>query len=139
MLSYQETSEWASPSFIIPKKLNRVRWISDLRALHKVIKQTQYPLPLINDILRKITGCSFFTKLDISMQYYTFELTEQAKEMCRIITPFGKFQYNVIPMGVKQSPDFAQEVMEDVFHDFQDVKVYVDDIGLWLKDDHHAE
>ena len=41
-------------------------------------------------------------------------------------------------MGLKCSPDFAQEVMEGIFSDLDDTDVYIDDVGVFSKnwDDH---
>ncbi len=74
------------------------------------------------------------------MQYYTFELNNKPKDICTIATPFGKFKYNRLPMGLKCSPDYAQEVMEKNFQDIEDAEVCIDNIGSFSHswDDHIA-
>ena len=65
------------------------------------------------------------------MQYYTFELDKDIQDMCTIVTPFGKYKYTRLSMGLKCSIDFMQEVMENFFHSIEDADVYLDDVGAF--------
>jgi Reverse transcriptase (RNA-dependent DNA polymerase) len=122
---------WVAPTFIIPKKGGTVRWVSDFRSLNKVIKRKIYPLTKNGDILARRTGYQFFSKIDVSMQYYTFKLDKESAKLCTIATPFGLYQYRRLPMGVNQSPDIAQEIIEKVLRGINDIKNYLDDIGCF--------
>jgi Reverse transcriptase (RNA-dependent DNA polymerase) len=127
-------SQRLSLSFIIPKKDGRVCWIFDFCKLNKQIWRKAKNLPKIQDILTRRSGYSHFTKLDISMQYYTFELDEASKNVCMICMLFGNYWYNCLPMGMPHAPDILQEIMEDLFCNFNEVDVYIDDVGVFSKD-----
>ncbi len=123
----------ASPRSSFPKD-GGVRWVSDLQDLNKILKRRAYPLANIMDILTPRPGYSFFSKLDISMQYYTFALDKESANLCVINTPFGLFCYNRLPMGVTVAPGFAQQIMVSIFEDLPEVDVYLDDVGIFNND-----
>ncbi len=126
-------SEWAAPSFIIPKKDGSVRFISDFRELNKRIKRKPYPIPKIQDLLLKLEGFKYATSLDLNMGYYHIELSARTKQMCTIVFPFGKFEYQRLPMGLCNSPDIFQEKMSDLMRDLEFVRAYLDDLLVITK------
>jgi hypothetical protein len=65
------------------------------------------------------------------MQYYTFELDDDSKDLTVIITPFGKFHYCQLPMGISNAPNIAQEIMDDLFHDVAQVDCYLNNVGVF--------
>ncbi len=127
-----------TPDFHYPKKDGQVWQITDLHSPNKAIISKQYPLPIITNMLDHISGYKFFTKLDISMQYYIFELDEPSKELCIIVSPFGKYEYECFHMGLKYTPNSAQQVMELVLRNIDDNGVYLNDIcAFFFKLEHH--
>ena len=121
-------SEWGSPTFIIPKKDNTVRVISDFRRLNTKIKRKPYPLPRISDTLQNMDGFTYASALDLNMGYYHIVLSPEAADMCTIVTEFGKFRYKRLPMGVAGSPDIFQAKINELLGDIDGIKAYIDDV-----------
>ena len=126
-------SEWAAPTFIIPKKDGSVRFISDFRELNKRIKRKPFPIPKIQDMLLNLEGFQWATSLDLNMGYYHIELTPASKRLCTIVLPWGKYEYQRLPMGLCNSPDIFQEKMGNLFQDLEYVRAYIDDLLVLTK------
>ena len=135
VLKRQPSSEWASPTFIIPKKEGTVRFISDFREVNKRIVRTPYPIPKISTILQEMEGFTYATSLDLNMGYYTIRLDGDAQKICTIILPWGKYSYQRLPMGVCGSPDIFQERMTGLMATLDWVRVYIDDLLSLTKGD----
>ena len=107
-------SEWAAPTFIIPKKNGTVRFISDFRELNKRIKRKPFPIPKIQDLLLKLEGFKYASSLDLNMGYYHIKLCPFSKKLCTIVLPWGKYEYQKLSMGLCNSPDIFQEKMNEL-------------------------
>jgi hypothetical protein len=128
VLKQVNRSEWAAPTFIIPKKDGSVRFISDFRELNKRIRRKPFPIPKIQDMLLKLEGFKYATSLDLNMGYYHIELSPHSKQLCTIVLPWGKYEYQRLPMGLCNSPDIFQEKMSTLMQDLEYVRAYIDDL-----------
>ena len=133
VLRKAKTSGWGAPTFIIPKKNGTVRFISDFRELNKRIKRKPYPMPRIQDMLLGLEGFKYATSLDLNMGYYHIVLDNESATMCSIVTPWGKYEYVRLPMGLNNSPDIFQEKMGELFQEIEAVRAYLDDLLIITK------
>ena len=134
VLEKDSDTEWAAPTFIIPKKEGTVRLVTDFRQLNKALKRKPFPIPNIQDILQKIGGFTYATALDLNMGYYNIRLDPYSASLCTLILPWGKYKYNRLPMGIKNSPDIFQQKISDLMEGLEDfIRAYLDDILIITK------
>ena len=62
------------------------------------------PLPKIDEMYGRLKGAKYFTTLDLRSGYYHIGLSKGSKAKTAFITPFGKYQFEVMPFGLAQAP-----------------------------------
>ena len=69
--------------------------MSDFRRLKKIIIRKPFALSSIQDIMNRRGKYKHFTKIDLSMILYCFELDNQAKQLCVISLESGNYAYAI--------------------------------------------
>jgi len=123
------------PMMAIPKKDGTIWTVDDFRELNKWVQQKVYPLPRIQDIFRRRQGYEYFTKIDITGAYYSYELDDESSWLCVLLMPFGKYRSKRVPQGLTQSPDWAQATVKEVLSNllYECVEAFIDDVGIFNK------
>lgn len=57
-------TEWCTPMVVTPEANGKVRVCVDLTALNQFVEKENYPLPSVDTTLAKLSGATFFSKLD---------------------------------------------------------------------------
>ena len=60
------------------------------------------------------------------MGYYTIQIDAKSKDITNIVTQFGKFQYNVLVIGMVMSGDILQAIVNKLLGYIEGVKAYID-------------
>lgn len=128
-------SPYAAPALLVKKKDDSFRLVVDYKKLNLITIKDSSPLPHMEETIRKLgQGYKYFSKLDLKSGFYQIPITNIDKEKTAFITPFGLFQFNVLPMGLKNSPPTFQKVMSDTLQSCRQFSfVYLDDIIVFSK------
>ena len=111
-----------------------MRFITEYRRLNQKLIQKPYPLPRIGETMQQLEGFQYAAALYLNMGYYTIIISPTSQYMTTIVTEFGKFRYNCLPMGMCASGDIFQAKVDELLGDIEGVKTYTDDILILSKD-----
>ncbi|OWZ02027.1 LOW QUALITY PROTEIN: reverse transcriptase [Phytophthora megakarya] len=90
-------SPWASPIVIVLKKNGvDIRMCIDYRVVNSFIQLSNYPLPLINDLITGFEGMMWLMSLDMASDFWVVRMTERANLISAFTCPFGHFQWDVL-------------------------------------------
>ena len=85
----------------------------------------------------RLKGAKYFTTLDLRSGYYHIGLPEGSKIKTAFITPFGKYQFEVVPFGLAQAPAYFQQLISMVLQDCSEFAMaYLDDIIIFSRNEH---
>jgi hypothetical protein len=130
----QSKSPLGAPVFFIKKKDGKLHFVQDYRALNAITRKNQYPLPLIDDLIHRLKGACYFTKLDIRWGYNNVHIHKGDEWKAAFHTNRGLFEPLVMYFGLTNSPATFQTMMNEIFQDLITegvVSVYLDDILIF--------
>ena len=89
----------------------------------------------IEEVVADMPQAKVFSVLDATSGYWQVKLGEASSKLCTFNTPFGRYRFTRLPFGILSAPEVFQNHTSKLFADMEGVKVIVDDLLIWGKDD----
>lgn len=137
----REIEEWIADGIINPssspfssamlmrrKKDGTWRIFGAYRQLNKMTLPDKYPVPHLRDFAHKLHKQNVFTTLDLERAYFNIPVADEDKKKTALITPFGLFEFNVMPFGLANAAQSFQRFMDNILRGLGFCFCYIDDI-----------
>lgn len=108
-------------------KDSTVRVCVDYRLLNSKTRKDAFPLPQIEESL---DGAHWFSTIDFASGSNQVSVVEADKMKTGFCSPFGLFEFNRMPFGLRNAPSTFQRLMERMFvaQLYQSLLLYLDDV-----------
>ena len=118
----------------VKKPSGGIRLCVDYRKLNAITKKDRHPLPLIDETMASVAGCTIMTKLDIRKAFNRIRMaTTEDEDLTTFCTPLGNFKSRVLPFGLCNRPTTFQRYINETLFDYLNVfcTAYIDDILIY--------
>jgi hypothetical protein len=135
----REVKKLLDAQIIVPvrKKSGEIRLCVDFWNLNRSSKKDNYPLPIMEHILQRVTGASRISMIDGFSGYNQMVVMSEDSEKTTFTTPWGTFMYAKMPFGLMNAGATFQRSMDIAFIREKDqfVVIYLDDIIVFSRSD----
>ncbi|KFD47710.1 hypothetical protein M513_11388 [Trichuris suis] len=128
-------NEYGTPVVPVRKPLSTDRRKATLRVcgdysvtVNPQLDTHRHPMPLPEDLMRKLSGGYYFTKIDLADAYNQIKLAPESQKRLALSTHRGVLLQTRLPFGISSAPGYFQKIMEQLTSDLRGVAVYLDDI-----------
>jgi len=109
-------SPWSCSAFYVNNAAEKERGIPrlviDYKPLNKHLKWIRYPIPNKRDLLSRLYDANIFSKFDLKSGYWQIQIFKEHTYRTAFNVPFGQYEWNVMPFGLKNSPSEFQKNYE---------------------------
>ena len=129
-------SPWSCPAFYVRKNAELERGVPRLvinyKPLNKVLEWIRYPIPNKRDLMNRLNQATIFSKFDMKSGFWQIQIHEKDRYKTAFTTPFGHYEWCVMPFGLKNAPSEFQNIMNEIFNPSSHFTiVYIDDVLIY--------
>jgi hypothetical protein len=113
---------------LVAKKDGRIRVCVDCTPANAVTSDFDWPLPRLQDIRYRITGQTWFSRLDLRDAFFRIGVPIRYRHLTAFSTGRQAYQFKRMPFGLKTAPAVFQRFMDWGLSEY-------DSIAFWYLDD----
>ena len=129
----KEATDWCAPMVPVVKPNGDVRITVDFKHLNEGVRRPHCMLPNLDDIAPRLSGAKYFSTIDASSGFFQVPITPESSLLTTFITPFGRFAFKRVPMGISLGPECFQTKMKEALEGLDGCEAIMDDTIIYGK------
>lgn len=142
----ESTSPYSSPVLMVDREGKEPRFCVDFQKLNMITEDEECQPLDIKELISRLGDNTIFSTMDLLRGYWQIPLSEESKKYTAFMSPDNnKFQFKVLPFGLKTAPGTFMRMMRKVLAGLLGTicEVFLDDIIVYSPDYathlHHLE